>query len=43
MVIYNLIFLSTDLPTSGPRLNTKTVFLSYGESHVKGITVGETV
>ena len=27
----------------GPRLNIKTVFLRYGDSHVKDKTVGETV
>ena len=29
--------------TSGPRLNIKTVFPRYGDSHVKDKTVGETV
>ena len=28
---------------SGPRLNIKTVFSRYGDSHVKDKTVGETV
>ena len=29
--------------TAGPRLNIKTIFPRYGDSHVKDKTVGETV
>ena len=34
---------SADMVESGPRINIKTVFPRYGDSHVKDKMVGETV
>ena len=42
-VVLTHIFQNILLWEPGPRLNVKTIFSRYGDSHVKDKTVGETV